>query len=50
MMRDREKVKLLVDTLETIRSWIDSMSFTYNFGAEQAFKAIDETLTKVKPK
>jgi hypothetical protein len=50
MMRDREKVKLLVETLDAVRSWIDSMSFTYNFNCDTVFKEIDETLAKVKPK
>jgi hypothetical protein len=48
MTSDRDKVKLLLETLEAVRSWIDSMSFTYNFNADTVFEEIDKTLAKAK--
>jgi hypothetical protein len=51
MMRDREKVKLLVATLKAVRGWIDSTSAHVNFySTDEVFKRIDETLAKVEEK
>lgn len=51
MMRDREKVKLLVATLKAVRGWIDSTSAHVNFySTDEVFKRIDDTIAKVEGK